>query len=173
MKEIQRVGPFVGIVEARSPENLSSVVTLGVKESTLQESVQRNLSIKCAQLYGIILLEGLMPSVHAFRGLNRPLMHADDMEADRNILVYSWRPQFDYLWRNGRFNGNPTARIPPPGVVFVVLVKEEKEPQMYPGHGLIFGTIEHWSWVSEDPSLAHAPIKWSERYAKKLWSREV
>jgi hypothetical protein len=172
MKTIQRVGPYVHIVEARSPENHLNIIQLGVNQSSFQQFIQRNLSVKCAQFFGIIL-EGLQPAVHAFRGLNRPLMHADDMKADKNVIAYSWRPDFDYVWSHGRFSGNPTPRVPPKGVVFVVLVQELRQPQQYAGHGFIVGTIEHWSWISEDPTLAHAPIAWQQRYAHKLWSREI
>jgi hypothetical protein len=35
------------------------------------------------------------------------------------------------------------------------------------------GTVEHWSWIGEDPALAHAPIEWQERYGQKLWSRDI
>jgi hypothetical protein len=172
MKALERVGPYVHIVEARSPENYLSFVKVGVHQSSFQQFIQRGLSIKCAQFYGVIQ-NGLGDAVHAFKGLNRPLMHADDMKADNNVIAYSWRPRFDYVWSHSRFSGNPTPRDPPPNAVFVVLVQEEREPKHYPGHGLIVGSIENWSWITEDPNLSYAPVDWPERYAKKLWSREI
>src|SRR5690349_9720351 len=106
MKTIQRVGPYVEIVEARSPENHLSHIKVGVKQSSFQQYiVDKGQSIKCAQFYGIIQ-SGLVSAVHAFRGLNRPLMNADDMNADKNIIAYCWRPEFDYVWAQSRFHGN-------------------------------------------------------------------
>jgi hypothetical protein len=172
MQTIQRVGPYVHIVEARSPDNHLSIVKLGVNQSSFQQFIQWNLSFLVAEFYGIIQ-GGLVGAVHAFRGLNRPLMHADDMHADQHVIAYSWRPQFDYVWSHSRFNGDPTPRVPPKGTVFVVLVQELKEPEQYPDHGVVVGTIEHWSWIAEDPALAHAPIEWQERYGQKLWSRDI
>lgn len=172
MKAIERVGPYVHIIEARSPENHLSHVKVGIIQSSMTDNVGHALSVKCAEFYGIVQ-EGLVDAVHAFRGLNRPLLHGDDMEADKRVVAYSWRPKFDYVWSHGRFHGNPTPRIPPNHVVFVVLVREDEKPQTYPGHGLIFGSVEHWSWIAEDPTLAGAPIEYEERYAKKLWSRDL
>ena len=170
MRDIRRIGPYVDIIEARSPENHLLHVKLGLRSDTFHQFLQHQMSFKVAEYYGIIQ-NGLVDAVHAFKGLNRPLMYEMDMNADAGIIVYSWRPRYDYVWSHGRFNGNPTARIPPPRVVFVVLVKQE-EPTEYPGHGTITGAIEHWTWVAEDPALAQAPIEWQQRYTEKLWSRE-
>jgi hypothetical protein len=170
MQTIQRVGPYVHIVEARSPENYLNIIKLGVNQASFQQFIQRNLSFVIAQFYGIIQ-PGLLEAVHAFKGLNRPLMQADDMQADQHIIAYSWRPQFDYVWSRSRFNGDPIPRVPPKDTVFVVLAQILKQPEEYRDHGVIVGTIEHWSWIAEDPSLAEAPIEWQERYERKLWSR--
>src|SRR6266536_1801711 len=168
MKEIQRVGPYIEIVEARSPENSSNVVKVGVSQSAFERYiVGLGQSVKCAQFYGIIR-PGLISAVHAFRGLNRPFMSADDMQGDKTIIAYSWKPEFDYVWANSRFNGNPIPRRPPPHLVFVVLMQELKDCQEFPSHGLITGTIEHWSWIEGDPNLDQAPIEWNERYAQRL-----
>ncbi|SRR6266852_5181504 len=172
MQDIQRVGPYVDIIEARSPENPLNIIKLGVNQSSFQQVIDRNLSFRVAQFYGIIQ-GGLKDAVHAFKGLNRPLMQADDMHADDLMIAYSWRPQFDYGWSHSRLHGNPMPRIPPKGIVFVVLVQELKQPENYPGHGVIVGTVEHWSWISEDPTLPHAPIEWQERYGQRLWSRDI
>jgi len=97
MKTIQRVGPYLDIVEARSPENHLNVVKVGVRSDSFQQLMHQNLSTAVAQYYGIVQ-DGLLDARHAFMGLNRPLMHAGDMEADRSVIVYSWRPQTDYIW---------------------------------------------------------------------------
>jgi len=31
--------------------------------------------------------DGLLEAIHLFRGLKRPLMHGDDKEADKSVLV--------------------------------------------------------------------------------------
>src|SRR5580692_4703778 len=109
MQTIQRVGPYVHIVEARSPENHSNIIKLGVNQASFQQFIQRNLSFVIAQFYGIIQ-PGLLEAVHAFKGLKRPLMQADDMQADQHIIAYSWRPQFDYVWSHSFLMVRPTPR---------------------------------------------------------------
>ena len=94
-------------------------------------------------------------------------MHGEDMDADKSVIVYSWRSEIDYLWSGNRFSGNPVRKTPPPKQVFVVLVREEKQPNDYN----VFGSIEKWNWIKEDPEELHAPVEWSDRYAEKLWSR--
>src|SRR5713101_5085405 len=138
MRDIQRVGPYVEIVESRAPDNHLNIVKVGVVEEVFDKFVQTGQSIKCAQFFGIIQ-PGLTSAVHAFKGLNRPLMRAGDMEADKTIVIYSWRPRFDYVWSHGRFNGNQTTRTPPSNEVFVVLVQQLAEPEHYPGYGSIIG----------------------------------
>jgi hypothetical protein len=170
MKTVQRVGPYIDIVEARSPENPVNVVKVGVRSDSFQGLMRQHLFTTVAQYYGIVQ-DGILDAKHAFMGLNRPLMHAGDMEADRNVIVYSWRPKIDYTWTGGRFEGAPIPKNPPPNRVFVVLVRQENQPDNYPGFGSIFGSIERWNWVTEDPDLQCAPVDWNHRYKQKLWSR--
>lgn len=77
------------------------------------------------------------------------------------------------MWAGSQFDGNAIRKTPPPKRVFVVLVREEKQPNDYEGVGSIFGSIEKWNWVKEDPELPSAPIDWQERYETRLWSRSV
>jgi hypothetical protein len=170
MKTIEPVGPYVDIIEARSPENPVSVVKVGARIDSFQGLVQQHLFTTVAQCYGIVQ-DGILDARHAFMGLNRPLMHEGDMEADRNVIAYSWRPKKDYIWTRGRFDGSPIPKNPPPNRVFVVLVRQEKEPNIYPGFGAIFGSVERWNWVMEAPDLSCAPVDWQNRYKQKLWSR--
>jgi len=172
MRPIQRVGPYVDTTEARDPLNPALVVKLGLGGDSFQQNVRNALATTIAQYYGIVQ-DGLLDAIHLFKGLKRPLMHGDDKEADRSVLVYSWRPEFDYVWTGNPFEGNPIRKTPPPHRVFVVLVREEQQPNDYQGVGSIFGSIEKWNWVKEDPALPHAPIDWQERYGTKLWSRRV
>jgi hypothetical protein len=166
MRTIQPIGPYRDVVEARSPLNLALVVKLGLREDSFQQLLRNNLATAVAQYYGIVQ-DGLLHAVHAFQGLKRPLMHGEDMEADKSIIVYSWRSDVDFVWSGSRFSGNPVRKTPPPNRVFVVLVREEHNDSG------IFGSIERWNWVREDPIIPHAPLNWEERYATKLWSKSI
>jgi hypothetical protein len=172
MKDIQRVGPYVDIVEARDPRNAALVVKLGLSGGSFQQNVHSGLKTIVAQYFGIVQ-DGLLNAIHAFKGLKRPLMHGDNKEADKSVIIYSWRPKTDYVWVGSRFDGNPTTKVPPPGRVFVVLVREEAQPNEYAQVGSIFGSIEKWNWIKEDPVLSEAPVGWQERYGVKIWSRSV
>jgi hypothetical protein len=172
MKDIQPVGPYKDIVEARSPLDPVLAVKLGLRKDSFDRVLHHNLATAVAQYYGIVQ-DCLFQAVHAFKGLKRPLMHGQDMEADKGIIVYSWRPEIDWVWSAGQFGGRPVAKKAPAGRVFVVLVREEPEAKEYAGVGKIFGSIEKWNWVKEDPALLHAPVDWQDRYTSKLWSREL
>src|SRR6185437_15030227 len=102
----------------------------------------------------------------------RPLMHGEDKDVDKRVLVYSWRPEVDYEWEGSPFDGWSVGRIQPLGRVFVVLVRPELDPIEYQGIGRVSGSIEKWNWVREAPNLAGAPVDWEDRYDKKIWSRE-
>ena len=112
-----------------------------------------------------IVQDGMGLSKHLFRGLKRPLMLDADTDADQGVLVYTWRSLLDYVWEGTPYSGSPKLLIPPPGRVFVVIVREEKPND----HG-IYGSIERWNWVREDSELPHAPVAWEQRYDQKLWS---
>lgn len=165
MRAIQPFGPYRDIVEGRSPSDPVLAVQLGLREESFQQLVRHNLATAVAQYYGIVQ-ESLWEALHAFRGLNRPLMHGQDTKADEHVVIYSWCPATDYVWVGGRFGGKPVAKPPASKRVFVVLVREEPENEMK-----VFGSIERWNWVTEDPRLRGAPLDWQERYREKLWSR--
>ncbi len=167
MKNIQRLGPYVEVIEARSPENPLSIIKLGVGQNSFQQLLHHKLLTPVAQYYGIIQ-PGLLPAIHCFRGLQRPMMLGDDMEADQHVLVYSWRPEMDYIWTGSSFNGKPTPKPTPLGIVLAVLVHEDSNNE----HG-VEGSVERWNWLKEDPALRQAPIDWQERYRTKLWSRDI
>jgi len=166
MRSIQRIGPYIDIIEAWSPFDSGLVVKVGVREESFQQLVHHNLATAVAQYYGIVQ-DGLLQAVHAFQGLKRPLMHGDDMRADEGVFIYSWRSELDYVWTGSRFAGHPAQRTPPPNLVFVVLVREEQQPNDFK----VFGSVERWNWVKQDPRLKHSPVDWKERYGRKLWSR--
>jgi hypothetical protein len=166
MRAIQRLGFYADVVEAPSQFDPAISVKLGLKTENFQQLSGRNLATAVAQYYGIVQ-EGIMSANHLFRGLKRPLMLADDMNADQTVLAYTWRPSEDMEWAGSRFEGDVIRLVPPPGRVFVVLVREE-----YGSDG-VSGSIEHWNWVREDPKLPYAPVDWEQRYGKKLWSRGI
>jgi hypothetical protein len=173
MRDIQRVGPYLDIVEARDPLNAALVVKLGMHGDTFQQIVHNGQKTVVAQYYGIVQ-DGILAAVHCFEGLKRPLLDADEKkDVGKSILVYSWRPEIDYEWSHSRFDGNPIPKTPPPKRVFVVLVRKEPQPNRYAEVGTVFGSIERWNWIKEDPGLPHAPVGWLERYEDKLWSRSV
>ncbi len=165
MRTIQRLGPYVDIMEARAPDNRALVVKLGLRQDSFSQVLHHNLLTVVAQYYGIVQ-DGLLSAKHAFKGLKRPLMHGEDMGADKSVIIYSWRSEVDYVWTGSRFDGNPVRKIPPPSRVFVVLVREEQQPNDYG----VFGSIEKWNWIKEDPRELNAPLEWLDRYGQKLWS---
>src|SRR4051794_40932223 len=113
MKPIQRLGVYADTVTAPSPNDPSATVTLGLRSQTLAQYAGHDLRTVVAQYYGIVK-EDLMSARHLFRGLERYLSFGDDMKADENVLVYTWRSQVDYEWQGSQFNGIPVVRTPRP-----------------------------------------------------------
>jgi hypothetical protein len=111
MRKIRRLGPYVDIVEARDPRDPALVVKLGLREDSFQQILYHYLATPVAEYYGIVQ-DGLLLAIHAFKGLKHPLMHGEDIKADKSVIVYSWRPLFDYVWSGGRFDGKPIRRTP-------------------------------------------------------------
>jgi len=168
MRQPQRVGPYLDVIDARDPADSLLAVRVGVRDDSFQQVLHHARLTLVAQYYGIIQ-GGLMDAVHVFRGLKRPLLHAGNTAADDNVLVYCWRPERDFYWSHSQFKGEPISKEPPPKRVFAVLVREESQPNPYK----VFGSVEYWSWVDEDPNLQCAPIEHGERYKKRLWSRNI
>ena|ERR1035437_1610927 len=170
MRDIQRVGSYVDIVKGRSPADPEQTVNLGLGEASFQRNLRFGLSTAIAQYYGMVQ-DCMFSAVHLFQGLKRPLMDGDDKNVDKSVLVYSWRPEADFVWAGSPLDGRAIPKVPPLGRVFVVLVRSESQPADYPGVGTILGSIEKWNWVKEDSFLPKAPVDWKQRYEKKLWSR--
>jgi len=141
---------------------------VGVRQDVILNLKKLNLRTAIAEFWGIVE-PSLILARHAFRGLKRPLAHNGDMHADRRMVIYSWRPMWDFVWVGDAHHGHLEKKSPPPKTVMVVIVREEQ--QLDP-HG-VYGSIKRWNWVKEDLILPHAPIEWGQRYAKKLWSREI
>ena len=94
------------------------------------------------------------------------MYYNDDMNADKNVVVYTWRQTWDFEWRGDPHFGHPEPRLPPSSRVFAVIVQLEKKQSS------ITGSIEHWNWLQEANDLPGAPVNWGDRYDKKLWSRK-
>jgi hypothetical protein len=165
MRDIQGTGLYADIIEAPSAVDPTANVKLGVRAETFRQYRARGLATAIAQYYGIVQ-DGMACTRHLFVGLNRPLMLAEDMEADRSVMVYTWRSPVDFEWHGSQFDGYLVHMVPLPGRVFAVLVRQE-EPNDYG----MFGSIVKWNWIKEDPKLPGAPMAWDQRYSKKLWSR--
>ena len=166
MRDIRPLGPYKDIVEAMSPSG-SGVVKLGIRVETFRRHVAWGMKTPMAQYYGIVQ-EGLLGVEHIFRGLNRDLSFGDDMNADENVLVYVWRPEYDYEWIGAPYGGIPEEKNPPDGKVFVVLAREEETND----YGVV-GSIERWNWVREDPERSLLPVRAKQRYGKAMWSKTV
>lgn len=158
-------GPYFEIVEALSPEDYHRIVHVGVRYDTFSRHAAAGLKSAIAQYYGIVR-NGLTNPTHAFQGLKRPLMHNGDVDADRTVVIYSWRPRIDWEWMGDRFSGQAISREPLPNSVFVVLVREEENYESG-----VLGSVEKWNWVAEDSELPDAPVDWNLRYGKMLWTR--
>lgn len=165
MREPRRAGPYWDTVDAPSPSNSLEVVKLGITSAAIQGHAARGMKTAIAQYYGIVQ-DGLIGAVHLFRGVNRPLMLGSDMQADKGVIIYTWRPQCDWEWSGSQFDGAPIrVDVPPAGLTWVVLVREDLDAET----GVI-GSIEKWNWVEADPKLAQAPKDWADRYDTKVWS---
>jgi hypothetical protein len=165
MRDIVGAANYADVIDAPSPEDPKVIVRLGVRVSTFQQYKARGLATAIAQYYGLVQ-EGMWWSKHLFEGLNRPLMLADDMDADRPVLVYTWRSPVDFEWHGATHDGYPIKMVPLAGRVFAVLVRRQE-----PSPEGIVGSVVKWNWIKEDPRLPDAPVGWEQRYGRKVWSR--
>lgn len=141
------------------------VLRLGVRRETFARLIHRHRRTMIAQYYGNV--RQLHMAAHVFRGVNRDLMFGDNADGDQDILIYSWKPQHEFLWIGGAFNGTAVPVPAPQGRVFVVLARKLPAPD-----GEVGATALHWNWVEEgkDPE---APVDWQERYTERLWSKAL
>src|SRR5688572_22538411 len=159
------VSDLCSTVEALSPDNPEVRVPLAVSSNSISRLYDRAYRTAVAQLLGIVA-PGMSLAKHAFSGLKRPMHFDGDMEADKSIVVYAWKPDWDFEWRGSNLDfGCLDPRVPPPNRVFTVLVRRRNSDAAKQG------VIEHWTWVQEAPDLPCAPVAWDTRYESKLWSR--
>jgi hypothetical protein len=170
VQETPQVVGYWDIVDAPSPDDNSITIRLGVRKTVFDRAKKYKLSTSIAQYYAIVH-DGLIVAEHAFQGIKRPLLLGTDMQADRDVIVYAWRPTYDCEWQGYAIDGTIAILSPPPDRVFVVLVRKRNSQEAATDG--VFGTIERWNWVREDLEVRHAPIDCRIRYEKHLWSRNL
>lgn len=142
---------------------------LAMLASDLKLLGARGQSTAIAQAYGLIA-EGMILSKHVFQGLQRPLRTDGNGFADREKLVYSRKPSFDYIWQGDGPTGKHVRTDAPKARVFAVYVSPNvRHRTEFP---TIDGWINHWAWIDEDAVLPEAPIGWVDRYDSKLWTEQ-
>jgi hypothetical protein len=160
-------GPYSELVQAYSSQDMAQLITIGLtKEFYLKHTRLGLLSFR-GQFYGIVRA-GMVLAQHCFQGLQRPLMHLGDMQADQSVSVYTWKPYDNYEWIGDSVRGTIIRLAPPSDSVFAVLVREQPPDTIG-----VSGCIARWNWIKEDSELAGAPIDWQIRYNRKLWSKEA
>lgn len=160
-------GQGVFLVDAKYPqENEVIDVKLGMLSSEFQKYGERGQANLIAQFYKLVS-PGMILSRHIFRGLERPLYCDENMEGDKNKLIYSRKPSFDYEWIGGK-SGKPIERVAPAGKVFTVIVSPNMRHK--DKFSSIYGWIERWNWIEEDTGLSEAPMNWVDRYKEKIYT---
>jgi hypothetical protein len=147
--------------------NEPMVVKFGILQVDIMKRYDRGQNCALAQ-FDSIVSPGLITSRHIFRGLNRPLYADGSMHADKDKLVHTWKPGWDFDW-NDRF-GRPRKLPAPDNCVFVVLIS--RNIRHLDKWREVYGWIDRWNWVDEDPKLPEAPLNWDSRYSNKLFTRK-
>lgn len=166
---MKKNGIVVYLVDGWAVDNPNEpqVAKFGILQSDLVRRNDRGQISALAQFDGIIG-PGLIFARHIFVGLNRPLYADDSMEADKYKLVHTWRPKFDFDWPDPY--GRPRRLLPETNRVFVVIMtKNVRHNGEWPE---VYGWIDRWNWVDEDPGLKEAPINHFSRYGKRLFTRK-
>lgn len=166
------VGAYKAVAVAPSPFDADPYLSyerfirMGVSLRTFDRLRQFNIATAMAQYYGNVQ-EGMVyaDEVHLYRGLERPLMHEDNADGDKDVYVYSWIPRWDWEW-NAQTQ-QPVRRHPPSDRVFAVQTRIFAAPDK---DGMV-GEVLHWTWIAEDPALKGAPLEADERYAEQIWKK--
>ncbi|WP_291996725.1 hypothetical protein [Candidatus Accumulibacter sp. ACC012] len=144
------------------------VGNLALLVTDLRAIASRGQSTAIAQFYGL-LCGGMILTKHVFVGLQRPLLTDGNNGADAEKLVYTRKPECDYLWAGTKHDGDYERIGAPPSSVFTVLVSPNvKHRADFPD---VDGWINYWTWVEEDSFLPEAPVDWVDRYEARLWTR--
>jgi hypothetical protein len=161
-----RIGPYWDVVQAPSfvdPDQ--PIIKVGLLDDSRR--IAERTGTQIAQ-YTYIVRQGLVDAILLYRGVRRPMKFGSDMHADQKILIYVWRPPYDFQWVGGRQSrAFPEKRDALVGRVFVVLVRPYDKPDE---HG-VSGTILRWNWVYGNPM--DGPIDGDDgmRYTGEVWRR--
>lgn len=91
----------------------------------------------------------------------------DDRNAAAKKFAATWAHPNDarLIERDGE---HKIIALPAPDKkVFTVYISPNEMIGTFPD---LFGWIEHWTWISEDPRRPGAPIDWQARYDEMIWS---
>jgi hypothetical protein len=143
------------------------VVKFGLLKQDLKKYIDRSMMSSFAQ-FDQLIVNGLIMTRHIFQGLNRPLYDDQSLSADKNKLIHTWRPSWDYEWRGGRSGASHRLRAPENSVFVAIISKNTKHLDKFPS---VYGWIDWWNWLQEDGFLPEAPLNWFNRYDKKLYTR--
>ena len=159
------VGPYWDVIVAPAPGDPSAQIRLGVPKSVFNR-LQATVQATAIAQYYMLVRPQLRMAQRLFRGLNRNLMRGNDMDADRQILIYCWRPEKDFEWVGSRHSTVlPEPKTPPDRRIFVVLVRPHAEP----GEPGVYGEVLKWNWVYGD--VADGPENPGSRYKESVWTR--
>jgi hypothetical protein len=166
---IKKNGELAYLIDGWSVDdpNHPEVVKFGILKIDIMKRRDRGQNVALAQ-FDSIVATGLIMVHHIFRGLKRPLCADDCMEADTQKLVHTWRPANDFVWPNGY--ERPQRMPAEKNCVFVVLIsKNDRHLKNWPE---VYGWIDRWNWVFEDPRMPGAPIDWDSRYEERLFTQK-
>ena len=92
------------------------------------------------------------------------MKHYDDMDADRGVFAYVWRPAYDVVPVHQLDGTMAIQKIkPPPGRLFLALVRPYRKPDDLS----IEGALLNWNWADGDADLR--PVDQEERYDGPVW----
>jgi hypothetical protein len=156
------IGPYWDFgLYAPSPQDRKTPVRLAVPYRAFR--VAERSDAKVAHYFGIVRPE-IARAERLFRGVNRRMKYYDDMDADKRIYAYVWRPKNDVrpvVQLDGMMKIE--IREPVPQRVFATLVRFHKEPDAFG----VEGQILNWNWMDADSNLC--PIDQDDRYDEPVW----
>lgn len=171
MRLLEQRGGHVWVTDAPNWAALSGKnhLTIGVSKQGITERADRGLRWQLGQMYGV-LGPGLIFTEHVFQGLRRDMYVRMDRNAAASKFALAWAAKRDAQLAGDKFSPTLEFADPPLNRVFVVYISPNEMLSDFPD---VFGWAEHWTWVAADGRLAGAPVEWSDRYDKKVWSREA
>lgn len=152
-----------------APLGASREQYLGVgitKRFVAKMMAERNLSM-IGRIFGILPVE-MLRITSAHLGLQRPLRHEQDGDADGKVVVVVMHPTEDVT---GLLQDDGSISIkqhtPPTRQNFVALLSSNKQKSKYPD---VEYWLEHCNWVDADPDAPKFPVDYMSRYEKAcIW----